>query len=419
MVRDSLGKDGGKDNHTTPMHTIGIDIGKSFHVAAIQNQEGRFILSSLKFGNSQEGFQLLLQKIQEIIGRDNNVLKETRIALEATGHYWMNLYVFLREQGYENLIVLNPLQSKALRNLTIRGTKTDTVDAQSIARVVQLDAHGVQHPLHENIYALCQLARLRVELVQQIADEKRKVIRLLDLVFPEFQALFSDVFGATARVFLEQYTTPEVMAGLSRKRIGTIIERCARGRLDIKDTTDKIRNAAKQSVGIRFAKDALVCETQLHLKQIAFLEEQIKDVENAMKPYADKLPSFQLLMTIPGIAFNLAATILGEIGDIQRFSKADALVAYAGMDTKVVQSGNFVGTKTKLSKRGSPYLRWAFSCAATVARVHDPALKKIFEKKQNQGKAYGVSLTAVVHKLLHITYSVLKQQKPYECHMPN
>jgi len=399
------------------MLTIGIDIGKSFHVAAIQNNEGRFVLSSLKFPNTKEGFESLLHKLTEVVGNDPRA--DCRIALEATGHYWMNLYVFLREQGYANLIVLNPLQSKALRNLTIRGTKTDTVDAQVIARVVQLDAHGVQHPLHEHIYALRQLARLRVELTQQMADEKRKVIRLLDLVFPEFQAIFSDVFGATARVFLECYPTPEAMAALSRKRIETIIERCARGKLDPNTTMDRIKDAARDSIGIRFAQDALVLEMQLHLKQIAFLEEQIREAKNAMKPYAEKLPSFQLLTTIPGISFNLAATILGEIGDINRFSKADAVVAYAGMDTKVVQSGNFVGTKTKLSKRGSPYLRWAFSCAATVARVHDPALRHIFEKKQNQGKAYGVALTAVVHKMLHITYAILKQQKPYEVHLQN
>jgi len=399
------------------MHIIGIDIGKSFHVAAIQNNEGRFVISSLKFPNTKEGFESFLHKLTEVVGNDPRA--NCRIALEATGHYWMNLYVYLREQGYENLIVLNPLQSKALRNLTIRGTKTDSVDAQAIARVVQLDAQAVQSPLHEDVYALRQLARLRVELVQQMADEKRKTIRLLDLVFPEFQTIFSDVFGATARVFLKRYTTPEEMMKLPRKRMETMIERCGRGRLNVQDTTDKIRNAAKQSVGIRFAQDALVCEMQLHLKQIAFLEEQIKDVQTTMKPYTDKLPSFQLLTTIPGISFNLAATIFGEIGDINRFTGADALVAYAGMDTKVVQSGNFTGTKTKLSKRGSPYLRWAFSCAATVARVHDPALRHIFEKKQNQGKAYGVALTAVVHKMLHITYAILKQQKPYEVHLQN
>jgi len=399
------------------MHTIGIDIGKSFHVAAIQNQEGRFVLLSLKFTNTKEGFDRFLQKLTEIVGDEPH--SSCRIALEATGHYWMNLYVFLREQGFENLIVLNPLQSKALRNLTIRGTKTDSVDAQAITRVVQLDAHSIQHPLHEDLYALRELARLRFELVQRCADEKRKVIRLLDLVFPEFQAIFSDVFGATARVFLERYTTPEEMAKLSRKRIEVVIKRCARGRLDIEKTANEIKNAAKRSVGIRFAKDALTLEMQLHLKQIAFLEDQAKETEKAIKPYTEALPSFQLLTTIPGISFNLAATILGEIGGIQRFKNADALVAYAGMDTKVVQSGNFVGTKTKLSKRGSPYLRWAFSCAAAVARVHDPALKQIFEKKKNQGKPYGIALIAVAHKLLHIAYAVLKQQKPYEIHLQN
>lgn len=400
------------------MFTIGIDIGKSFHVAAIMNQEGRFLVPSHKFENTKEGFQSLLQKIKEVAGKDNKDNNEQiRIAIEATGHYWMNLYACLKEQGHQNVILLNPLQSRALRNLGIRGTKTDKVDAQSIARVVYLKAENLQHPLDESVYALRRLTRLRLELVHQMADNKRKVICLLDLVFPEFQRIFSNVFGVTARTFLEKYPTPDDLKKLSRKRMEAIITRCARGKLDSKTVADNLKNAVKNSVGICFAKDALTLHLQLLLGQIAFIENQIKETEKAMKVYREKLPSIQLLETIPGISFNLAATIVGEIGDINKFKKADSLVAYAGMDTKVIQSGNFEGTKAKLSKRGSPYLRWAYACAAGVSRIHDPALKKIFEKKRNQEKPYGIALTAVVHKMIHITYAILKNQKPYECHL--
>ena len=397
------------------MFTIGIDIGKSFHVAAIMDNAGKFCVPSHKLENTKEGFQLFLQKITEVVGSDKT--QTVRIAIEATGHYWMNLYSFLKEQGYQNLILLNPLQSKALRNLGIRGTKTDKVDAQSIARVVFLNAENLQHPLDENVYALRQLTRLRLELVHQMADNKRRVIRLLDLVFPEFQRIFSNVFGVTARTFLEKYPTPDDLKKLSRKRMEAIITRCARGKLDPKIITENLKSAVKNSVGICFAKDALTLHLKLLLQQIAFVENQIKETEKAMKTNREKLPAIQLLETIPGISFNLAATIFGEIGDINKFKKADSLVAYAGMDTKVIQSGNFEGTKAKLSKRGSPYLRWAYACAAGVARIHDPSLKKIFEKKRAQGKPYGIAITAVVHKMIHITYAVLKQKKLYECHL--
>lgn len=397
------------------MFTIGIDIGKSFHVAAVMDSKGRFLVPSHKFENTKEGFESLLQKIKDVSGKDDN--EQIRIAIEATGHYWMNLYAYLKEQRYQNLILLNPLQSKALRNLGIRGIKTDKVDAQSIARVVFLNAENLQHPLDENVYALRQLSRLRLELVHQMADNKRKVICLLDLIFPEFQRIFSNVFGVTARTFLEKYPAPDDLRKLSRKRMEAIITRCARGKLNPKTIADNLRNIAKSSIGICFAKDALTLHLKLLLQQIAFIESQIKEAEKAMAAYKEKLPSIQLLETIPGISFNLAATIVGEIGDINKFKKADSLVAYAGMDTKVIQSGNFEGTKAKLSKRGSPYLRWAYACAAGVARIHDPALKKIFEKKRNQGKPYGIALTAVVHKMIHITYAILKQQKPYECHL--
>jgi len=397
------------------MYTIGIDIGKSFHVAAIMDSEGKFRVPSHKFENTKEGFQTFLQKITEVTSRDTT--QNVRIAIEATGHYWMNLYSFLKEQGYDNLVLLNPLQSKALRNLGIRGIKTDKVDAQSIARVLHLNAENLQHPLNEDIYGLRQLTRLRLELVQQAADAKRKVIRILDLVFPEFQRVFSHTFGVTARAFMKKYPLPDDLTKLSRKRMEMIVAKCARGKLNPQITAQSLKDAAKNSVGICFAKDALTLHLQLLLQQISFLEEQIKEVEQSMKAHGEKLPNLALLETIPGISFNLAATILGEIGDIKKFKRADSLVAYAGMDTKIIQSGAFEGTKTKLSKRGSPYLRWAYACAAGVARIHDPALKRIFEKKRSQGKPYGIALTAVVHKMLHITYAVLKQQKPYECHL--
>lgn len=198
-----------------------------------------------------------------------------------------------------------------------------------------------------------------------------------------------------------------------------IITKCARGKLDSQMTAQNLKDAAKNSVGICFAKDApspfifsCCCS------KYPFWKNRLKRWQ-AMEAYREKLPNLALLQTIPGISFNLAATILGEIGDIEKFKRADSLVAYAGMDTKVIQSGAFEGTKTKLSKRGSPYLRWAYACAAGVARIHDPALKKIFEKKRNQGKPYGIALTVIVHKMLHITYAVLKQQKPYECRLQN
>jgi len=397
------------------MHTIGIDIGKSFHVAAIMDEKNRVVIPSCKFTNTKAGFESFITKCKEVGAH----LETSKVAVEATGHYWMNLYAFLKERNTKDIIVLNPLQSKALRNLDIRGAKTDTIDARHIAQVVALGAHSVQHPLNEDVYALRQLSRMRAEFVQKIADNKRKVVRLLDLVFPEFSSVFSHTFGVTASAFMERYTTPEEIAKLSSKRMEALITKMSRGRLDPKKIAASLKQAARDSVGIRFATDAFSFEMRLFLQQIVFLENQTAEIERAMEAYKKKLPDIEFLMSIPGVSFILAATILGEIGDVKKFPKADSLVAYAGMDTKVVQSGSFAGTKTRLSKRGSPYLRWAYSCAAFVARVQDPALKKIFEKKKEQGKPYGIALSAVVHKMLHITYAVLKQQKPYECHLQN
>jgi transposase len=140
-------------------------------------------------------------------------------------------------------------------------------------------------------------------------------------------------------------------------------------------------------------------------------------VEKELKEKAKDSKEIRFLKTIPGISDVLASTILGEIGSAGRFSTAKKLIAYAGLDTKVVQSGEFEGTRAKLSKRGSPYLRWALYQAASIARVHDPALRNLFEKKKRKGKPYGIALSAVAQKLTHIIYSVLKNQKPYQCYL--
>ena len=400
------------------MITVGIDIGKYKHEASVMNDRGKFITPSIKFTNTQEGANHLLGSIRSLQAKSKE--KQIRIALEATGHYWINLYDWLSQYRDLKLIVLNPLQSKALRNLNIRGIKTDEVDAKSIARVVYLEAQQEQ-PKAQEIYATIRhLSRFRILLTQQISEAKRQIIVLLDRIFPEFNSFFVRTFGKVGKELLKNYTTPEEVASLSITKLTNIVHKYSNGRIrkeEAKVKAKEIHNKAQNSFGTNFAQDTFSFQIKLFLKQIELLEEQRKSVEQELKEKTKELKEVQLINTIPGISDILASTILGEIGSIQRFPKAQKLVAYAGLDTKVVQSGEFEGTRTKLSKRGSPYLRWALYQAAGVARVHDQALKTMFERKKKQGKHYGIAVSAVAHKLTHIIYSVLKNQKPYQCHL--
>ena len=125
------------------------------------------------------------------------------------------------------------------------------------------------------------------------------------------------------------------------------------------------------------------------------------------------------ITTIPGIGPVLGAVILSELGDISRFEDAKKLVAYAGIDAAVNQSGNFEGTEVHMSKRGSPYLRRALYTAANVAAFHDPELSAYYQRLRQRGKHHGVAVGAVARKLCYFIFSVLSENRPYELRSHN
>jgi transposase len=162
---------------------------------------------------------------------------------------------------------------------------------------------------------------------------------------------------------------------------------------------------------VTFALDALTAQLQILLAQIGLLGEQVAELEDRIAAYLEQVP--QHLTSIPGIGAVLAAAILGEIGDIRRFKNGAALVAYAGIDPIVIQTGEFRARSTRMSKRGSHYLRRALWQAALVAALHDPVLKLLYEEKKRAGKHHIVAVGAVANKLVHIIYAVLRDNKPY------
>ena len=263
---------------------------------------------------------------------------------------------------------------------------------------------------NDAILGLRSLSRLRVELVDQVADQKRRVLAVLDQVFPEIEALFSDVFGKTAMALLESYPTPAAITQLDLEHLTAFLRQHSRGRLG-QAKAAIVYQAACQSFGVTLALDALTAQIRLLLVQIRFLQQQVMELEQQIALYLSPIP--QHLTTIPGIGSVLAAALLGEIGDVKRFKNAAALVAYAGIDPSVYQSGQFQAPRMRISKRGSPYLRRALWQAACGAGQYDPALRKRYEKQMQAGKHPAVATGAVANKLLHIIYAILRDNKPY------
>lgn len=382
---------------------IGIDIGKRNHEATILDESGKELFESIKFLNSTLGAEKLLFKLP--------TLKDSMFILEATGHYWLNLYCHLTSKGL-NVQVINPIQSNSLRNLYIRRTKTDKKDSFIIADIARISRMPNTRLADENILRLQTLTRLRLELIEQVASLKARILGVLDRIFPEYESIFSNVFIRTSRELLKNATSPEEILEFDLSELSQSLNKTSKGRFGTVKAKE-LQSKAANSFGITLGLDAFRLEIKLLLSQVEFLEDQVKTIDSSIKELMQEFKTC-FITTIPGIGEIFGASILAEIGDINRFKSAKKLVAYAGLDATVNQSGQFTGTRTKISKRGSPYLRRALWSAANVARRFNPILQEFYQKKLNQGKHPQVALGAVARKLTHLVYYILKEQKPFD-----
>jgi len=393
------------------MFYAGIDIAKNKHEASVIDADGKALLDSISFANSKEGCEKLLALFERLgIAKDDVV-----IGMEATGHYWLSVHAFFFELDYD-VKVINPIQSEAFRKMYIRQTKNDSKDSFIIAQIMRFGQFSATNLSDEGTVALRQFSRYRLALVDSCGDCKRRVIALLDQVFPEYAGMFSDTFGVTSTELLLKYPTPEDMLTVSTRKLTTLLSKASRGRFG-EEKAKQLKDAAAGSFGVSFAKDAFAFQIKQLMHQICFLENQIAELENEISALLEQLGSF--ITTIPGIGDTLGAIIISEIGDIHRFSAPGKLVAFAGLDVKVNQSGEFVGTKNKLSKRGSPYLRRAIWLAATRATFCDPTLSAYYQSLRARGKHHLTAVGAVSRKLCNIIFVILRENRPYQILPPN
>ena len=391
------------------MFYLGIDIGKRTHVASIMNAEGKVVLKGFSFLNSLEGAHALLDRLNAFSATPDDFL----IGMEATGHYWLALFSFFDEQGFYTHVI-NPIQTDGWRKGTeIRKRKNDIIDSVLIADLIRYGSFQETALANETMFSLRQLTRYRSYLVGTAGDFKRKIIAILDQIFPEYETVFSKVgiFGKASQAVLLEFSSPEEFNQVSAKVLAEALGLASRNRVGTAKA-EALKSAAAHSFGIRFAKEAFVFQMRSMIDQLIFLEDQIKQTENEIEQLMASLDS--VIETIPGIGPVLGATILGEIGDIHKFSNPKKLVAYAGIDASVTQSGEYLATHNVMSKRGSPYLRKALFQAALIASRHDPVLKAFYDKKRAEGKHHLTALGAVSRKLCYIIHAILTKNEPYE-----
>ena len=387
------------------MYIVGIDIGKNHHEASIVSPEGKQIGRSLRFATTHKGADSLMSFIFKNIGNSPCVF-----GMEATGHYWYPIYSFLKAKGY-TIYVINPIQSDSLRKMYIRQTKNDSIDSFLIAEVIRFGQFGTTSMADENILAMRQLCRYRDSVISSRTEIKLRIGTIMEQIFPEYEKQFSSLWMSTSMGILEKYLTPENIENAPIDELFEIIKDKSHNRLT-RAKAISIKEAAADTFGIKIAQDAFSFQLKQLIDRMNFLDKQIEALDCQILEYYEKFDCY--LHTIPGIGMIAAATILAEIGDINRFKSSSALVAFAGIDPTVRQSGEFSSTHNHMSKRGSPYLRHAIFLAATTCSFHNSPLNAYYKKKRDQGKHHLTATGAVARKLTTVIYAVLRDSKPYE-----
>ena len=387
------------------MYIVGIDIGKNHHEASIVSPEGKQIGRSLRFATTHKGADSLMSFIFKNIGNSPCVF-----GMEATGHYWYPIYSFLKAKGY-TIYVINPIQSDSLRKMYIRQTQNDSIDSFLIAEVIRFGQFGTTSMADENILAMRQLCRYRDSLISSRTEIKLRIGTIMEQIFPEYEKQFSSLWVSTSMGILEKYLTPENIENAPIDELFEIIKDKSHNRLT-KAKAISIKEAAADTFGIKIAQDAFSFQLKQLIDRMNFLDKQIEALDCQILEYYEKFDCY--LHTIPGIGMIGAATILAEIGDISRFKNSSSLIAFAGIDPTVRQSGEFNSTHNHMSKRGSPYLRHAIFLAATTCSFHNSPLNAYYKKKRDQGKHHLTATGAVARKLTTVIYAVLRDSKPYE-----
>lgn len=387
------------------MISVGIDVAKDKHDCCILNSEGEVLADVFTIPNSMEGFHRLLQRIQDFSSPQDKI----KVGLEATGHYSYNILGFLLDNGLPTY-VLNPLHTNLYRkSLSLRKTKTDRVDARTIAAMLLSDVS--LKPYTDTAYhneELKSLTRYRFDKVKERGQLRQSVARLVCILFPELEKLVSTLHMVSVYTLLEEFPGAKQVAESHLTRLKTLLHDASRGRYG-RDMAVKIRDAARDSVGSVIPAKSL--ELRHTIRLIRELDAEIDEIESAIQSIMDELHS--PITTIPGIGTRMGAMILAEVGDFSRFESPDKLLAYAGLSPSTYQSGQLKNAYARMEKRGSRYLRFAIFNAAKYVCYWDPVFAAYLAKKRAEGKHYNVAISHAAKKLVRLIYALEKSRDPY------
>lgn len=384
------------------MITIGIDIGKFNHCACVlDNHTGTLLVEPFFFENNKEGFNQCYQAIFPY--------KNALIGLEDTGHYGDNLVFFLLNQNLK-IALINPITTEYKRKSKLRSAKNDKKDSILIAQVLlnKDEYRNIDLKIY-HLRDLRQLTRHHHDLKEDLNVYKNRLQKEIDVVFPEFNSLFSSKYGIVYMRLLKQFGSAHVMANTDIRTLRKTFVVASQGKR-ISLTPEHLKLVANNSVGEKSIT------SEIHIKHlivlIEIIEEQIKETDKKIEELSTKLNS--PITSIPGIGIFSGMSILSEYGDINRFDSPAKMVSYAGVNPYVFQSGDFEAQRTAITKKGNPYLRKTLYQIALPVIRFNPVFQKYYTLKRSQGKSHRCALGHVVRKLIRVIFHLISNDIEFD-----
>ncbi|MBQ7984204.1 MAG: IS110 family transposase [Bacteroidales bacterium] len=388
------------------MIVVGIDVAKDKHDCFIMNSEGEVLFNPFVIQNNREGFDSPYENICSVADDFTKV----KVGLEATGHYNYNILGYLLDKGLPTYVI-NPLHTNLFRkSLSLRKTKTDKVDAHTIATMLLSDVNlkSYSNTLYHN-EELKSLTRYRFDKVNERAKLKVSVARLVNILFPELEKLVPTLHLSSVYELLNQYPSAKQIAAVHLTKLTNLLSTASKGRYG-KEKAAEIRNAAKSSIGSDMPAKSL--ELKHTIKLIRELDAEIEEIEFHIEIIMDEINS--PILTIPGISYRMGAMIIAEIGDFDNFSSPDKILAYAGLAPSIYQSGQFTASYSRMEKRGSRYLRYALFNSTKYVCQWDDTFAEYLAKKRNEGKHYYVAISHACKKLIRVIYHLETTGESYK-----
>ena len=385
---------------------VGIDVAKDKHDCFITNSDGEVLFKAFTIKNNLDGFDELYQKIESVMEDASKV----KVGLEATGHYSYNLLGYLLDKGLATFVI-NPLHTNLYRkSLSLRQTKTDKVDAHTIASMLMSDVNlkSYSDTSYHN-EELKSLTRYRFDKVKERAKLKTSISRLVCILFPELEKLVPTLHQNSVYELLYEFPGAKQVANAHLTRLSNLLETASKGHYT-KETSIAFREAARTSIGSNMPAKSL--ELKHTIKLIRELDSEIEEIENEIKVIMDEINS--PILSIPGISYRIGAMIIAEIGDFSQFDSPDKILAYAGMSPSTYQSGQLDNCYARMEKRGSRYLRYALFNATAYVCLWDPTYKAYLAKKRAEGKHYYVAMSHATKKLVRLIYHLERTGQQYQ-----